>query len=134
LWGELPDSAAKTNLRIELANLKSLLAAHPAIDFSRNFVRFYSDSAVTDVRIFRNAVTSFLALPVESQTVEFPRLIAARDLYQGEFLAGLHLNNAVEFEDWQLCTREQLHEQMMLALKTLQMRYAEQGLWSELAD
>ena len=134
LWGELPDVAAKTNLRIELSNLKSLLADHPALEVSRNEVFFNRALATTDVHVFQRTIAAFLALPIETQGAELAKLTAALDLYQGEFLAGLHLNDAAEFEDWQLLTREQLHEEMMLALKTLQIRYAEQGRWAELAD
>jgi predicted ATPase len=61
-------------------------------------------------------------------------LAKATELYQGELLAGFYLQDAVDFEDWQLITREQLHEQMMLALKTLQVGYAEQGRWVDLAE
>ncbi|MEX1020621.1 MAG: BTAD domain-containing putative transcriptional regulator, partial [Litorilinea sp.] len=138
LWGELPDATAKTNLRIELSNLKSVLSAHPALEIARNTACLHSAYATVDVLAFREAVTAFLNLPLESQAVELPRLSAALALYQGEFLAGFHLNDAsndaTEFEDWQLFTREQLHEQMMLALSTFQLRYAEQGLWAELAE
>ena len=134
LWGELPDSAAKTNLRIELSNLKSLLADHPALEISRNEVSFNRALATTDVHTFQQSVASFLALPIETQGAELAKLTAALDLYQGEFLGGFHLNDAAEFEDWQLVTREQLHEEMMLALNTVQTRYAEQGRWAELAD
>ncbi len=133
LWGDLPDASAKTNLRIELSNLKKILADHPALDISRQSVCFVSALANIDVYAFQSAVTAFLALPVEAQTAHLPRLAAAIDGYRGEFLAGLQVNDAIEFEDWQLITREQLHEQMMTALNTLQQRYAEQGLWADLA-
>lgn len=134
LWGELPDIAAKTNLRIELSNLKNLLSSHPALEIARDFARFRSGLATVDILAFRTGVRSFLALPVETQESELPRLVAAIDLYQGEFLAGFQLNDAIDFEDWQLILREQLHEEMMLGLNTLQLRYAEQGQWAQLAN
>lgn len=133
-WGELPDAAAKTNLRSELSNLKSLLSSHPALEIERDIVSFHSALASTDVITFREGITSFLAMPEERQREELPKLAAFSDLYQGEFLAGLQLNDTIEFEDWQMAQREQLHSQMMQALKTLQMRYMEQGLWAELAE
>ena len=61
-------------------------------------------------------------------------MAATTDLYTGEFLAGFSLSDAVEFDDWQLIVREQLHEQLMAALATLQLRYAEQGQWADLAS
>ncbi len=133
LWGDLPDTAAKTNLRIELSNLHKLLANHPALTITRNTVRFHRALATVDVGDFRDAVTTFLALPAESQATQLSRLTAALDLYRGEFLAGLQLGDALEFGEWQLLTQEQLHEQAMGALNLLQQRYAEQGRWAELA-
>lgn len=133
-WGELPDSAAKTNLRIELSNLKSVLGGHPALDVARTTLCFRSGLATTDVHTFRQAIGTFNTLPTEAHRAELAKIAAAIDLYQGEFLAGLHLNDAAEYEDWQLLTREQLHEQLMLALKTLQAGYAAQGRWVELAE
>lgn len=134
LWGELPDSAAKTNLRIELSNLKSVLASHPALEIERNHVCFHSRLATTDVHAFRMALQAFLTLAPEMQGAALVELAKAVDLYQGELLAGFYLQDAIDFEDWQLITREQLHEQMMLVLKTLQVGYAEQGRWVELAE
>ncbi|MBX3000201.1 MAG: NACHT domain-containing protein [Caldilineaceae bacterium] len=133
LWGELSDTSAKTNLRVELSNLKKALADHPALEISRHAVCFHRGLATVDAPIFQDGVTSFLALPVESQKDHLPRLLAAADLYGGEFLAGFHVDDAIEYEDWQLLTRERLHEQMMQALETLQLRYAEAGQWTDLA-
>ncbi|MCB1719423.1 MAG: SARP family transcriptional regulator, partial [Candidatus Competibacteraceae bacterium] len=53
--------------------------------------------------------------------------------YRGEFLAGFQINDAAAFDDWRLLLQEHLHQQLMLALKTLQQHYAEQGRWPELA-
>ena len=133
LWGDLPDAAAKTNLRIELSNLNKLLADHPALTITRNTVRFHRALATVDVGDFRAVVATFLALPAESQATQLTRLTAALDLYQGEFLAGFYLGDAPEFDEWQILTQEQLHEQAMGALNLLQQRYAEQGHWAELA-
>ena len=132
-WGDLPDAAAKTNLRIELSNLNKLLADHPALTITRNTVRFHRALATVDVGDFRAVVATFLALPAESQATQLTRLTAALDLYQGEFLAGFYLGDAPEFDEWQILTQEQLHEQAMGALNLLQQRYAEQGHWAELA-
>jgi DNA-binding SARP family transcriptional activator len=133
LWGDSTDQAAKTNLRIEISNLKKILADHPALEISRASVCFHSALAALDVHRFQEVVAGFMALSAEAQGRQLPQLVAAIDLYQGEFLAGFHLDDAIEYEDWQLITRERLHEQMMQALETLQLRYAEQGYWTELA-
>src|SRR4051812_2998614 len=90
LWGEVGDSAAKTNLRIELSNLKSVLASHPALEIGRNYVCLRSELATIDAREFQSALTTFLALPIEAQGAEVAKLAAAIDLYQSEFLVGFH--------------------------------------------
>ena len=133
LWGDLPDSAAMTNLRIELSNLNKVLASHSVLTIERNTVCFHSALATVDVVTFREAVTDFLALSPESQITQLASLVTALDLYRGEFLAGFHLGDALEFDEWQVLTQEQLHEQAMQALNRLQQRYAEQGNWTELA-
>ena len=133
LWGNLPEAAAKTNLRIELSNLNKLLAAHPALEISRSHARLHSRLASLDVREFHAGVVAFLGLPIETQGAQLPTLVRAIDHYQGEFLAGFQAVEAFEFEEWQLLTQEQLHEQAMGALNLLQQRYAEQGSWAELA-
>jgi DNA-binding SARP family transcriptional activator/predicted ATPase len=131
-WGDLPDDAARTNLRIELSNLKKLLRDHPALVITRNTARLDSLLATVDAVNFHLNVDAFRSLPVEMQTNQLYRLVSAVDTYHGEFLAGFHLTDAPEFEDWLRTTRERLYEQMMLALETLQVRYAGLGQWTHL--
>lgn len=133
LWGDLPESAAKTNLRIELSNLNKLLADHPALDIERNTVRFQRACATVDVIDFQQVLNTFRALPVETQQTQLGQLTTAAELYQGEFLSGFQVTDALEFDEWRVLTQEQLHEQAMIALTLLQQQYAEQGNWAELA-
>ena len=133
-WGELPDDAAAANLRNELANLKKVLHAHPALEITRTALRVHSAHAIIDSYAVARGLADFALLPVETQAGRVHELAAILARYTGEFLAGFHLNDAIEFDDWQLITREHLHEQVMAALSTLQLRYAEQGRWPELAD
>lgn len=133
-WGEMSDTAASTYLRNELANLKKVLGGHPALEISRNALRLHSAHAAIDAHAVQRGLADFAALPAEVQAQRLQELAALLERYTGEFLAGFNLNDAVEFDDWQLITREQLHEQVMAALSTLQLRYAEQGRWPELAS
>jgi predicted ATPase/DNA-binding SARP family transcriptional activator/tetratricopeptide (TPR) repeat protein len=133
LWGESTDQAAKTNLRIELSSLKKTLSDHPALEISRASVCFHSALAGLDAHRFQEVVGDFMGLTAEAQDQQLAQLVAAIDLYQGEFLAGFHLDDAIEYEDWQLIIREHLHALMMQALETLQLHCAEQGHWAELA-
>lgn len=132
LWGDLPEEAAKTNLRIELSNLNRLLAEHPALVIERNTVRFHQTNATIDVLAFQRALTTFQALPPETQHTQLGWLGAAVDLYQGEFLSGFSVPDALAFDEWRMMLQEQLHEQAMGALTLLQQHYAAQGLWAEL--
>ena len=133
LWGNLPESAAKTNLRIELSNLHKLLDNHPALEIERNTVCFQPAHATVDVLDFQTALTTFRTLPLETQQTQLGRLTVAVDLYHGEFISGFQVADAPEFDQWRLLTQEQLHEQAMGALTLLQQHYAEQGHWPELA-
>ncbi len=132
--GGLGDTAASTYLRNELANLKKVLGAHPALEITRNALRLHSAHAAIDVHAVQTGLADFGSLPAEVQGSRVHELAATIDRYTGEFLAGFNLDDAVEFDDWQLIVREQLHEQVMGALSTLQLRYAEQGRWPELAS
>lgn len=134
LWGDSAERAAKTNLRIELSNLKKVLGNHPALTITRNTVSFQGATATVDVRQFQQLVTHFLSLPIESQLTALAHLKKALHYYQGEFLAGFQINDAQAFEEWQLLMREQLHEEAMRALELLQRRHAEQSNWAELAS
>lgn len=133
LWGDLPESAAKTNLRIELSNLNKLLADHPALVIERNTVRFQQECVTVDVVDFQSALTSFWALPIEMQRTQIGRLSAAVARYSGGFLCGLQVADALEFDEWRVLTQEQLHEQAMGALTLLQQHFAEQAAWADLA-
>ena len=53
-------------------------------------------------------MTSFRALPVEAQRTQNQRLSAAVERYSGEFLSGLQVADALEFDEWRVLTQEQL--------------------------
>ena len=62
-WGEMSDTAASTYLRNELANLKKVLGAHPALEISRNALRLHSAHASIDVHSWRTGLVDYGALP-----------------------------------------------------------------------
>ncbi len=76
-WGDLADTAASTNLRIELSNLKKVLDAHPALEISRNALRLHSAHAV------QRGLADFAALPVEVQAQRLQELMALLKRYTG---------------------------------------------------
>lgn len=133
LWGELPDDAAKTNLRIELSGLLTSLQQHNALLVSRTAIRWQSHSAAANVDVdattLQLAVKHFLSQPTEAQRNDLKRVQAALDQYAGEFLAGFEVNDAPEFEEWRVLLQEQLHQSVINALSVLQQHYAELGEW-----
>jgi DNA-binding SARP family transcriptional activator len=133
LWGDLPESAAKTNLRIELSNLHKTLANHPALVVDRNHVCFHLAAATVDVIDFQRAWATLAAHPVEARQAQREGLAAAVALYQGEFLSGFTVNDAPGFDDWRVLIQEQLHEQVMTALTLLQQLHSAAADWTSLA-
>lgn len=132
-WGDLPESTAKTNLRIELSNLHKTLADHPALVIERNSVCFHPVAATVDLLGFQRTLTTLRSLPVERQRTQLAEFAAAVALYQGEFLSGFTVADAPGFDEWRVLTQEQLHEQVMGALTQLQQGYAEAADWGSLA-
>ncbi len=130
-WGELSDSDAANNLRQSLSNLRSLADSHLTI--TRQTVAFRTDmSYFLDVETFTGAVEQTAEQP-PAQRIESLR--GAVDLCRGDFLEGVILRDAPEFEDWVLAQgdytgaihtatrllaldswREEAHRALMLAL------------------
>ncbi|MCB0184744.1 MAG: hypothetical protein KDE31_10780, partial [Caldilineaceae bacterium] len=133
LWGEQQESAARTNLRIELSNLKKILQNHPALVITRHAVCLQLTAVTVDAVTFQQTTNRFLALPPETQGVSLIELATALEHYQGEFLAGFQLEQAEAFDEWRLLRQEEFHELAMQALSVLQQHHATQGNWPALA-
>lgn len=134
LWGDLPETAAKTNLRVELSHLKKLLQTTDALAISRQTVRLDGTAVAVEAADLLHTIETFLSLPAETQQQRLPALAQAVSAYRGEFLVGFHLPDAPDFDDWQRQTQERLHTQVMQALTRLQQQYAALGQWAELAQ
>ena len=89
-WSELTDVKARANLRNVISNLRRILPSE-LFTITRQTVQLNSEFAQVDAR----------ALPMDDSDV------AA--LYQGEFLAGLTLTNAVVFNEWRIVYQERCH-------------------------
>ncbi|MEM7331298.1 MAG: BTAD domain-containing putative transcriptional regulator [Chloroflexota bacterium] len=126
LWGNHPESRAKTNLRIELSGLKKRLNAHPALAISRSSVRFHSQHAVVDLLQFQAALNTEPKTAVSLQN--------AVNMPQGSLLAGLQIEDAPDFEDWRLLTQERLHQQQMNALDWLTQHFTAHEQWQTLIE
>ena len=114
LWGELPESAARANLRQALTNLRALVGAHLLID--------RASTAVDPAGPWRVDVVQFEAhlrpLAV-GRTPNPAALAAAAALYTGDLLAGVALPDAPAFDEWLAGQRERLRQQAFQALHAL---------------
>lgn len=115
-WPDVSDSAARQNLRQSLYQLRKVLRekkgeAVPFLLVDRHSVQFNANSSYSlDVEQFQQAIA------VEAWKT-------ASELYIGELLPGFTCDS-LQFEEWLLNKREQLHRQALNAL----YRLAEQKL------
>jgi predicted ATPase/DNA-binding SARP family transcriptional activator len=120
LWGDMPDTAAMTNLRKALANLRKLVGPH--LDITRQTVAFNRKGPYwLDVEQFEATVKDTSGSP------DIDQLQIGVDLYQGDFLEGFYLRKTPEFEEWTLAQRARLRELAIQALYSLGAHYTEQG-------
>ena len=122
-WGELPDDAARQNLRAVLADLRRVAGHHLVI--SRETVAF--DRAAPywlDVEEFEAALRRPGAgdVPPEAE-----RLRTAVDLYRGDLLAGFAVRDAPAFDEWLAAERERLRQLALHALHELVIYATERG-------
>ena len=133
-WPESTTAAARQSVRQSLFQIRKLLAANDADDAAdglageliaatRSAIAFQPTPACwSDVAEFAHLLTlcqqhdhdDAVACPV---CADYRRRLV--DLYQGEFLDGLYLDDAQEFEDWLLLRREWYRQQMLQALTLL---------------
>lgn len=127
LWGDLPESEARANLRTVLANLRKLVG--PYLTVERDVVSFNRASAYwLDVELFE-------ALRVAS-TGESTLLLAAQavDLYRGNFLQGFSVRSAPDFEAWQLAQQEHFHHQVIELLRLASAQHLAHGEFAPAID
>ena len=131
LWGELPDSKAKTNLRLSLSRLRQSLervkqpkVAPPLLEIDRQIVQLNLGEADHWVDVL--AFEALLATAVPYPQTDWWRyadcvaqLAEAVKLYPAEFLHGLNVTDAPEFETWRQWQTEKYHQQVMAAYHAL---------------
>jgi predicted ATPase len=62
---------------------------------------------------------------------DIPSLVAAADLWHGEFMEGFYLDGCAEFEIWLIAERERWQQRVTGALQTLVRHYIERGAYQE---
>ena len=113
LWPDSNQRAARTSLRSRLSELNAVLGKG-WIEADRETVAL-RDGYWLDVRQFKQHV---------GQEVDAQELVAAVDLYRGDFLAGFTLPGSAEFDDWQFHHTESLRREFATALERLSHAHA----------
>jgi DNA-binding SARP family transcriptional activator len=119
-WQKVAVEQARKNLRYLLPDLRQglgdyLLITPQSIAFNRQQPYWL------DVEQVRAALSPAAAL------YNAPKVQAALDLYQGEFLAGFTVRNTPAFEVWVMQQREELHTLVMDASYHLATYYQQQA-------
>lgn len=107
LWGNLDSVGARRALRYALWNLRRILG--PFLVVTPQNVAFQAPADVaSDLEEFLAYAPppGGHAIPTEREIQNWRRAV---ELYRGEFLRGLHVREADEFDAWMLSMRERLH-------------------------
>ena len=111
LWSDLPDAAARMNLRHVLANLRQLVGEHLSIT---------RDSVALDRRVpYTLDVAQFQAALSTAAPDDTSRLREAVGYYTGDFLEGLTVRDAPMWDEWAVAQRERLRQLALHALHAL---------------
>lgn len=125
LWSDMPESAARRNLRVELLKLRSHFADY--LDVARDTIGLVKDGDYTlDVTRFERYL--------RGQEPTFTQLQEAVTLYRGEFLADFHIRDASLFEEWVTNERERLWQMARQAMLRLVNHYIQQQSYDQGID
>jgi predicted ATPase/DNA-binding SARP family transcriptional activator len=127
LWPELSDTAARTNLRQVLTNLREAIgdatARTPFLLITRDTIQLNPASDVeldvTTLTTLLNACATHPHRHRERCRSCIARMEQAISHYRGDFLADFALSDSVPFEEWQLVRRERLHQRALGTLTRL---------------
>ena len=130
LWPDQPERSARRNLSQALFNLRQAIRDDVAACFlqiTRETVQFNSASDHwLDARAFTEHLAAVQAHTHADLGTCAPctqHLEQAADLYAGEFLAGLFVDDSAAFSEWATLLRERLHRRVLDALYQLTEHY-----------
>jgi DNA-binding SARP family transcriptional activator len=107
LWPERAKAQAGHNLRTSLSRLRRVLDDY-IVSADHTLAFNQAQPYRLDVaELERSLATTHPQTPLTDN--EAAALVETLALYQGDFLAGFHLSNALEFEAWATLERERLH-------------------------
>ena len=116
LWGDSPPEKAQTSLRTAVYNINKRIEG--LLNTTRKTVTFAPQ------RPFSIDTQQFQAL---IKNGDIDSLTTAVSLYRGDFLAGLNIADAPEFESWLLRQRERLRLDVLTTLETLVEQHINAG-------
>jgi len=119
-WEDKSESQGRANLNWVLSKIKTLLPG--CLQTNRHTVQFQRTAMYwLDIDTFRT---------LEEQR-DATSLVAAVELYRGEFLEGLTLNGCAEFEIWLVGERERWRQRIVWALGELVMHQCQCGEYEQ---
>ena len=119
LWGDYSESAARTNLRKSLSNLRQHLGNHVSIE--RDDIALVQMHCTVDLWEFERLANRELA------SSDLAPIQAAVALYRGDFLSGFSVHNAADYDRWVFALQERLRDLAVHMLATLASAYAANG-------
>lgn len=127
LWPDMPETAARSNLRHALVNLRRAIhdydATPPYLHITRQTIQFNRDSqSILDAAPFLSDIDG---PPTDQQREE----MIAR--YRGEFLTGFSVDDSTAFEEWAVVKREQCRRRMLSTLRELAEAYTQRGQYEQ---
>jgi predicted ATPase/DNA-binding SARP family transcriptional activator len=126
-WPDLPEAAARNNLRQALAALKEALGDRhtdpPFLLADRASIQFNPQSDycldLDDFLRLLHDTNHHLHRRLESCRACIQKMQQAADLYRGHFLNDFYLGDSTAFEEWAALKREWLHQQALSLLGNL---------------
>lgn len=128
LWSDLPETAARRNLRNAFTNLRRLVGPYLYITRQTAGLDREAPFTVDSGRFAARLASGRSNRPVaEADLEDLAYLKEAIDLYRGDFLAGFYVVDAPLFEEWMLVERERLRSELDGALERLVQGYSARG-------
>lgn len=128
IWPQLPETAARHNLRQALYNLRTALqvdSGAPLLTSDHRSIRFDPGENVrVDLHVFEQALDGAWN---SGPTGDPQRLATAAQEFRGDFLSGFFLDEAAEFEEWLRSEQERLREAAAAALRSLVAHHLQAG-------
>lgn len=122
LWGEMRNTAARGNLRKSLSALRQALGRYLAIDRQR--VGLITERCQCDVWSFEREALDGMAAG------DAGRMEAALAFYRGDFMEGVAVRDAPDFDLWLYQMQERLRNLALRTFTTLAAQYRRDGKYN----